>query len=264
MKKLCGIAICIVIIFTFSGCNEQQKAELQNVINQEIQTEDAYTPNSYQSYLTALEYAEIVKDKTFVSKKEISEAQINLQNAIEQLYVKPDKSNLSQLINKANSLNQNKYTSISCKTLESVITFCESVLKDEDSLQQEVTEAEGKINQAICQLTVAKNGVYRINYSFVMTANFSVGNEWFKSIEYNGKSIRNGQTITAPLNSGITIKGTVIESDSVPDVGSGNVYLLLGGDEKTIEIYVRENRGRYSGNFAIWELTCSATLIERI
>lgn len=98
MKKLCGIAICILIIFTFSGCNEQQKAELQNVINQEIQIEDAYTPNSYQSYLTALKYAEIVKDKTFVSKKEISEAQINLQNAIEQLYVKPDKSNLSYLI----------------------------------------------------------------------------------------------------------------------------------------------------------------------
>lgn len=191
MKKLCGIAICIVIIFTFSGCNEQQKVGLQNVINQEIQTEDTYTPNSYQSYLTALKYAKMVKDKTFVSKKEISEAQINLQNAIEQLYVKPDKSNLSQLINKANSLNQNKYTSISCKTLSSVITFCESVLKDEDSLQQEVTEAEEKINQAICQLTVAKNGVYRINYSFVMTANFSVGNEWFKSIEYNGKSIRN-------------------------------------------------------------------------
>lgn len=87
-----------------------------------------------------------------------------------------------------------------------------------------------------------------VRYSFVMTANFSVGNEWFKSIEYNGKSIRNGQTITAPLNSGITIKGTVIESDSVSDVGSGYVYLSLDGDEKTIEICVRENRGRYSGS----------------
>lgn len=264
MRRLCCIAICIVMLFILSGCNEQQKAALQCVIDQDIQSEDTYTPDSYQSYLNALEYAKTIKNKTFSSKEEISEAENNLKTAIEKLYIKPDKSNISQLIDKAKSTNQNKYTSNSCKTLDGVIDFCESVLKDDNSLQQDVTQAERKIVDAVSQLTVAKKGVYQINCTLDMTTNSSVGNEWFKSIEYNGKTIRNGETITAPLNSGITLKATVIEGDSVPDTGRGSVYLLLDGTEKTTEIYVRENRGRYSGNFAIWELTCSATLIERI
>lgn len=264
MKRVCSIAICIVMVFVLSGCNEQQKAALQSVIEQEIQSEDIYTPSSYQSYLTALEYAKNIKDKTFSSKEEISYAQNNLQTAINELYIRPDKSNLSHLIDKAKGIGKTKYTTASYNKLESAITPCELTLRDDNSIQQEVTQAEKKLEDAISQLTVAKKGIYQINCSLNMTANLSVGNEWIKSVEYNGKTIRNGETITAPLNSGITLKATVIENDSIPDTGKGSVYLMLDGTEKTTEIYVRENRGRYSGNYAIWELTCSVTLIERI
>lgn len=76
----------------------------------------------------------------------------------------------------------------------------------------------------------------------------SVGNEWVKSIEYNGQAIKDDDTITAPLNSSITIVGTVTENDSVPDTGNGSVQLSLDGKEKTVEIYAIENRGKYAGN----------------
>ena len=331
MKKLFAIILVTLMLFSLTGCNEEQKEALQSVIDQEILSEESYTPDSYQNYLTALENAKEIKDGVFSSKKDIDEAQSNLQTAIDELYIKPDKTeliskrdnaqqmsldsylpnsrteldnaiqnassviddenarkeniddalsdiengikalvtkpnknNLSSLIKKAKGTNKNRYTTASCNTLESVVSSCESIVNNENSTQQEVNQAEEKMEDAISDLVVAKNGVYRINCSLNMTANLSVGNEWLKSIEYNGKSINNGQTITVPINSGITIKGTVIESDSVPDVGSGSVYLSSNGGEKTIEIYVRENRGRYSGNFAIWELTCSAELIERV
>lgn len=264
MKKVCSIAVCILMVFVLSGCNGQQKAALQNIIEQEIQSEDTYTPSSYQSYLTALEYAKNIKDKTFSSKEEISYAKNNLQTAINELYIRPDKSNLSSIVDNAKKIDRNKYTSASCNQLENAITYCTTILNDDNSIQEDVSRAEEQINSSIENLIIAKNGVYKLYCSLDMTANLSVGNEWLKYIEYNGQTIRNGDTITVPLDSGIKIKGTVIESDSVPDSGSGSVYLSGNGIEKTTEIYVRENRGRYSGNYAIWELTCSVTLIERI
>lgn len=331
MKKLVTFIFIGLMLFSLTGCNEEQKEDLQVVIKQETQSEETYTPDSYQNYITALENAKSIMNKTFSYKKDIYNAQQELQSAINDLYIKPDKTNLiskrdnaqqlsldgylpnsttelknsienassvindenarkeeidtaiasiengikslitkpnmknlSNLIDKAKNTNRNKYTTVSCNSLDRVISSCESVLNNENSTQQEVVQAEERINNAIKELVVAKNGVYRINCSLNMTANLSVGNEWLKSIEYNGNTISNGQTITVPINSGITIKGIVIESDSVPDIGYGSVYLSSSGGEKTTEIYVRENRGRYSGNLAIWELTCSAELIERV
>ena len=331
MRKFLSLCFVVLMLFSLTGCNEEQKAELQVVIEQEVKDQEVYTPDSYQNYVTALENAKSVKENTFASKKEIANAQQDLQTAIDELYVKPDKTSLinkrdeaqnisldiyipnsttelsgaiveaenvigddnarqenidtaigkidngikvlikkpnkdklSSLINKANSLNENKYTTASFSSINGTVSSCTTVLNNENSTQQDVDNAVKKMNSALNSLVTAKKGVYKVYCSLSMLANMSVGNEWLKSIEYNGKSIRNGDTITAPLSSGITITGTVIESDSVPDYGSGSVYLSLDGSEKTTEIYVRENRGRYSGNYAIWELCCSAELIERI
>lgn len=331
MRKFISIFFVILVLFSLTGCNEEQKAALQVVIEQEVKDQEFYTPDSYQNYITALENANSVKENTFASKKEIANAQQNLQAAIDELYVKPDKTSLinkhdeaqnisldiytpnsttelsnaiveaesvirddnarqenidtaiheidngigalvkkpnknklSSLINKANNLNANKYTTASFSSINGTVSSCTAVLNNENSTQQDIDNAVEKMNNALNSLITAKKGVYKVYCSLSMMANMSVGNEWLSSIEYNGQTLRNGDTITAPLSSGITITGTVIESDSVPDYGSGSVRLSLDGKEKTTEIYVRENRGRYSGNFAIWELTCSAELIERV
>ena len=110
----------------------------------------------------------------------------------------------------------------------------------------------------------AKKGVYKISCSLRRLATNHVGNDWSSGITYNGKSIHSGDTIIALLNGSITITGTAIEHDSIPDSSGGSVSISLNGGEKSTQFYVRENRGRYAGNLAVWELTCSATLIERI
>lgn len=148
--------------------------------------------------------------------------------------------------------------------MNDTVVSCTAVLNNENSTQQEVDKAVERMNNMFNGLVIAKRGVYRIHCSLSMISNMSVGNEWVKSIEYNGQAIKDGDTITAPLNSSITIVGTVTENDSVPDTGNGSVQLSLDGKEKIAEIYVIENRGKYAGNTAVWSLHCSAELIERV
>lgn len=87
MRKFISICLVILVLFSLTGCNEEQKAALQVVIEQEVQDEGTYTPDSYQNYVSALENAKAIKEKSLASKNEIAEAQQDLQNAIDNLYV---------------------------------------------------------------------------------------------------------------------------------------------------------------------------------
>jgi hypothetical protein len=82
---------------------------------------------------------------------------------------------------------------------------------------------------------------------------------------YNGKQVYGSFEVTARRGSSITITGKAVENDKVPDVGSGRVYLTLkdGNGAKTT-FYVRENRGRYAGNRAVWVLEVSCEIIARV
>ena len=256
--------IMVILLLSLTSCNEKPKAELQVVIERDIQNEEVYTPESYEKYMTALEEAKTVKNNLFASESNIFNAKQKLQTAIEGLCLKPDKSKLSAILDKACNLNEKKYTTASYSKLNDMVVSCTTVLNNENSTQQEVDKAVEQMNNVFNGLVVAKRGVYKIHCSLSMISNMSVGNEWVKSIEYNGKAIKDGDTITAALNSPITIICTVTEKDSVPDIGNGSVQLSLDGKEKTVEIYVIENRGKYAGNAAVWKLHCSAELLERV
>lgn len=331
MKRICWLLICFVLMVSLSGCYSEQKDELQTIIDIQIEAEETYTPISYSEYKEALDAAKAVKEKHLVTAGQIEKAKTNLEIAIESLYVKPDKTPLKDildkaeqidvsayipntittlntaieksyevyeddnaviedielsieqlengiemlvvkpdktylinLLNKANSLDKNKYTTVSCGELEKAISSTKVVANNENATQSEVDEAQNNLQNTLDSMVRASKGVYRISCSLMRLSTNSVGNEWSSGITYNGESIHSGDTITAALNGTITITGTAIEHDSIPDSGSGSVSLSLPGGEKSTQFYVRENRGRYAGNLAIWELTCSATLVERI
>lgn len=111
--------------------------------------------------------------------------------------------------------------------------------------------------------------------SFSVTVKFSsakliyndhVGNEWWSGVEVNGKSLARGKSIKLKVKSTDTIGITCSagEDDSIPD--DGYEYLEIkasklkkGKNTYTVDVYVTENRGRYSGNSALWRFTFLVT-----
>lgn len=331
MKRVLCLILCFSMLLALTGCHSDLKADLQTVIDTQIESEDTYTPNSYDNYLSALSDAKSVKERSIVTAQQIEDAKSNLEAALEELYVKPDKTELKQkldevkqldkskylpnstatleksidestvifeddnatveevqrvitnlatgvdvlvvkpdktelekLLSKAKNLDKNKYTTVSVGQLETAITSTSATMNNENATSNDVDAAQKTLQPVLDNMVKATNGVYKITCSLSRLATNHVGNEWSSGITYNGNAIHSGDTITAALNGSITIRGTAIEHDSIPDTGSGSVTIPLSGGEKSTQFYVRENRGRYSGNLAVWELTCSATLIERI
>ena len=305
--------------------------ELQSIIDTQIEPEDTYTPNSYKNYSSALSEAKKVKNNSNSTEEELQTAKSNLEAALSNLSVKPDKTELiqkletarqidktlylssstvafikaldesskiceddnastedvqkainnldtgiqalivksdktelSKLLSQANALDKNKYTTVSADQLTNVITTVTETANNEEATQEQVNTAHQTLKAALDSMVKATKGVYTLSCSLRCVSNNHVGNDWSNQITYNGTAVRNGDTITASLNGRITIKGMAVENDSIPDRGSGSVTISLAGGEKSTQFSVRENRGRYSGNLAIWELTCSVTLIERI
>ena len=330
MKKIYCIFICIVLMISLTGCNEDLKSALQDVIDIQIQSEDTYTPLSYSEYLTALAEAKLAKESGFISSNKINTVKVNLENAITNLCVKPDKTPLQQkleqaqqidptlyipesiavlndaieharnvyenenttdydletaidkleteinslllkadksalekLLDDANKIDENKYTTVSANKLSTAIFDATDIMYDENVVQGVVDATYNDLKSALNNLVRATSAVYKIDCSLKCLSSNHVGSDWRSGISYNGETIRTGDTITVPINSAITIKGTAVENDSVPDYGSGTVTLPTSGEEKSTRFYVRENRGRYAGYLATWNLTGSATLIER-
>ena len=87
-----------------------------------------------------------------------------------------------------------------------------------------------------------------------------VGNEWYMQYSINGKRVDSGSTINVRVGDKITCKAVITEDDSYPDVGSGtHTYTVTekgikNGFHVYLNIYIRENRGRYSGNSCKWEV----------
>ncbi len=93
--------------------------------------------------------------------------------------------------------------------------------------------------------------------------NNHVGNEWGYGATVNKKSIYEGQTVeisTSP-NGKISIVSTAEEDDSYPDYGSKTLTVSVSklkantSTKYTSNVTVVENRGRYSGNSAVWKFT---------
>ena len=97
---------------------------------------------------------------------------------------------------------------------------------------------------------------YRVYYEFELLHNDSVGREWDKEIEADGSPLGYGELFPAEGFSYTHISVTITENDKYPDIGRGKIELPIeNGAVASTHITVRENRGRYSGNTAEWEVT---------
>ena len=188
-----------------------------------------------------------------------------LDNTINDLIIKPDRTLLNNTIQKAKNIKDNNYTTKTYKTLLSNISKAESLAKNENTTQEEIDDIINTINNDIKNLKKSTKGVYKIYTYTSRISNNHVGNEWFTEVTYNNKEIYSLE-ITAPYNSKyINLYATITEDDTIPDIGYGKINILLkDGNKKTTKINVVENRGRYYGNIAVWEFTCKVKLIEKV
>ncbi len=119
-------------------------------------------------------------------------------------------------------------------------------------------------NAFIADAAAAKNVKVSVKLQSIdCISNNHVGNEWAFGCTVNKKDLSEGKSIvvTTTPSGKISIVSTAEEEDSIPDVGSKtlsvSVSKLKAGKEATYtsRVTVRENRGRYSGNTAVWEFT---------
>ena len=90
-----------------------------------------------------------------------------------------------------------------------------------------------------------------------------VGNEWSQSFAVNGSAVRSGSAVTLQAGDQVTVSARIEEADKRPDVGTGQTSRtvteadLANGFSLSLDVTVRENGGRYSGNTCTWRVTFS-------
>lgn len=96
----------------------------------------------------------------------------------------------------------------------------------------------------------------------VMVSNDHVGNEWSYDAQIAGNSVAIGDSIAVKSTAKVKLFATAVEDDKYPDVGSKSLTIKPGtsvGKQFVLNVQVVENRGRYSGNCAVWAFTFEVT-----
>jgi len=104
--------------------------------------------------------------------------------------------------------------------------------------------------------------------SVILVYNNHVGNEWSTYTEVEDQEItknKNFEKIYEKKTITLKFYAKAVEDDTVPDIGSTTRYVDLDLQSTTskivtLDVIVKENRGRYSGNTAKWRFSYRVTV----
>ncbi len=132
------------------------KPELKELIDkvQDKKSED-YTDASWDAFETVLEEAKAVFENEASTSEEISQAYRKLNEAINGLTVKADKSELTKVIASCVTLNESDYTPESWKQFKEALDYADEVSANPNVSQEEVDEAKDKLEKAVKNLVKA-------------------------------------------------------------------------------------------------------------
>ena len=132
------------------------KPELKELIDkvQDKKSED-YTDASWDAFETALEEAKAVFENEAATSAQISQAYRKLNEAINGLTVKADKSEFTKVIASSATLNESDYTPESWKQFKEALDYADEVSANPNVSQEEVDEAKGKLEKAVKNLVKA-------------------------------------------------------------------------------------------------------------
>ena len=103
--------------------------------------------------------------------------------------------------------------------------------------------------------------VMSVTTKYNMTSNNHVGNDWYKNCSIEGIKKDGFSNYKVNVGDQIIIRTTITEDDSSVDVGRNTATRtvtqsdLKNGFTVTQTITVREDKGRYAGNTATWNVT---------
>lgn len=110
---------------------------------------------------------------------------------------------------------------------------------------------------------------FKITWQHALIENDHVGDEWYYDFRINGETFKSGSTIVLDPESSLVIQYWIEEYD---ESGSDTGYysetipysndLCKNGYTISTSVDVRENGGRYSGNYACWSLTVKITPVN--
>ena len=134
------------------------KDKLQELYNQfkDEKVED-YTPNSYVLLDDALKNAKTLLDSSKAGVLAVKQAEIDLQNAYDQLVKRADKTELKKAIDDAEAkIDENKYTPHSIETLKEVLKNTVTPVYEDDNATDKDVENATKALQEVLNALVEK------------------------------------------------------------------------------------------------------------
>ena len=223
---------------------------------------EGYTPASVKRFQGEIQDSKKLIDDQNISQEKVNE-QVETMSSIEELLVsKADKESLQVIIDECKTLNEDDYKD-GYSALKTTLTAASTVLNNDNASQEEVDSAVTKLEEARSNLVEYVINVYRVNMHARMLSNNSVGNDWSYARYYNNEETHDGFEVTGEPGSTVNVRMKITESDKSPDVGFGDADIVLeDGYSTSFDVTVREDRGRYSGNTAKFEVTVNVTYLR--
>ncbi|WP_074017364.1 alpha-glucosidase [Anaeromassilibacillus senegalensis] len=110
---------------------------------------DAYLETGKAAFLLAYDNAQKVLDNANASQADIDKAADELLTAIMDMRLTPDKSALTALVTKAESLNTSKFSASERKAFDEALDDANRVLSNSEASQEEVDAAHSKLTRAM-------------------------------------------------------------------------------------------------------------------
>ena len=110
---------------------------------------DEYTSETADIFKSALDAAREVLANETATQEQVKEAYANLQNAIFELRLIPNKDKLEDLNNKVENMDLSGYTAETTLAVRNALKEAKAVYDDKDATQQEVDTALTKLAKAV-------------------------------------------------------------------------------------------------------------------
>lgn len=171
--------------------NEKLKSFVDDLSNLE---QKDYTKDSWKQFQTVLKEAQDVLSNLDATKDEINDMYQKLLDAYNGLVILNDKSGLTDLISKADQLQEKDYTKDSWKQLVEALTQAKEVSAKEDATKEE-------INEAISNLEKTMNALKKVDSS-TKDDNTSKGNTSSKDNQVITSTTKNDKKRSSTAKTG--------------------------------------------------------------